>query len=111
MKRRSTTRQLSEAISNNLLQVTKAECYHKTTRQTDPIDAKSFLENLKYLCESGCFMDCVGWHFEKDYKTNQYIAECCRMNGDSENIVTVHLRMNDGASDEDINNILIMKED
>lgn len=60
-QRMTTTKQISDVLSNNLLQVAKAECYHKTSRETDII-TDSFLENFQFLCEAGCFMDCVGWH-------------------------------------------------
>ena len=56
-------------------------------------------------------MDCVGWHYQKDYKTNQYISETGRMDGDSENIITVHMRANDGVKREDIEKVLLMKEE
>lgn len=56
-------------------------------------------------------MDCIGWTYSKDYKTNGYIAECSRTDGDSENIVTVYLRVNDGANVEDIERILKIEEE
>ena len=111
MKRRTTTRQLSEALKNDLLQVTKAECYHKTSRQTNPIDIESFIEDLQFLCEANVFMDCVGWHYEKDFKTNQYILEAGRCDAYSENIVIAHLRAYEGVSDEDVRDALLIEED
>ena len=110
MKRMTTTKQISDVLSNNLLQVTKAEVYHKTSRETDII-TDSFLENLQFLCESGCFTDCVGWHYERDYRTGDYIIETGRWAGDSENIVIVHLRVNDNANVEDIERTLKIKEE
>lgn len=110
MKRRTTTRQLSEALTNGLLQVVKAECYYKTSRKTDVVETDKFLEDLQFLCEADVFMDCVGWHCQKDYKTNQYIAETGRMDGDSENIITIHMRVNEGVSDENIKKALLMEE-
>lgn len=110
MKRRTTTAQINEALTNNLLTIKKAEVYHKDSCQTDVIDAESFVEDFRFLCESGCFTDCIGWHFWKDYKNNQYTAETGRMNGDSE-IITVFLRANDGVKREDIEKVLLMKEE
>ena len=110
MKRRTATRQLSEAITNGLLQVVKAECYYKTSRKTNPVETDKFLEDLQFLCEADVFADCVGWHYQKDYKTNQYIAETGRMDGDSENIITIHMRVNEGVSDENIKKALLMEE-
>lgn len=111
MKRRTTTAQINEALTNRLLSVTRVECYHKTSRITDLIKVESFIEDFQFLCESGIFMNCIGWYFEKIYKTNQYIIECCRLDGSAENIVTVHLRTNDGMSNDDVKNTLLMKEE
>lgn len=97
MKRMTTTKQIRAVLSNNLLQIAKAEVYHKTSRETDII-TDSFLEDFQFLCESGCFMDCVGWHYERDYRTNDYIIETGRMDGDVDTIVTVYLRVNDGVN-------------
>ncbi len=110
MKRMTTTKQISDVLSNNLLQVTKAEVYYKTSRKTDII-TDFFLENLQFLCESGCFMDCIGWHYEKDYKTGQYIIETGRMDGNSENVVIAHLCVNDGVNVEDIERVLKIVEE
>lgn len=110
MKRTTTTKQISDVLSNNLLQVAKVECYHKTSRETDII-TDSFLENFQFLCESGCFMDCVGWHYEKDYRTGQYILETGRMDGNSENVVITHLRVCEGANVEDIERTLLFVEE
>ena len=110
MKRKTTAKQISDVLSNNLLQVTKAEVYHKTSRETDII-TDSFLENLQFLCESGCFTDCVGWHYERDCRTGDYIIEAGRMDGNSENVVTVYLRVGDGVNREDIERTLKIKEE
>lgn len=90
--------------------VTKAEVYHKTSRETDII-TDSFLENFQFLCESGCFVDCVGWHYERDYKTGDYIIETGRMDGNSENVVTAYLRVNDNANVENIERTLLFVEE
>lgn len=105
MKKRTTTKQLNSAITNNLLKVQKAKLYHKDSGKIDII-TDSFVENLAFLSESGCFTDCIGWTFEKDFKTGNYIAECSRTDGNSENIVTVHLSVGDGVNAEEINEIL-----
>ena len=96
-------------LSNNLLQVAKAGVYHKTSRETDII-TDSFLENFQFLCESGCFVNCVGWHYERDYRTGDYIVETGRMDGNSENVVIAYLRVNDNANVEDIERTLIFVE-
>lgn len=110
MKRRTTTVQINEALTTNLLTVTKVECYHKTSRQTDHINPESFIEYFQFLCESNVFMDCVGWIYQQDHKTGEYVLESGRSDGDSENIITVFLSVNDGVRDEDIRDILTFTE-
>lgn len=97
-------------LSNNLLQVAKAGVYHKTSRETDII-TDSFLENFQFLCESGCFVNCVGWHYERDYRTGDYIIETGRMDGDSETIVIAYLCVNSDTKVEDIDKILEIVEE
>lgn len=111
MKRRTTTAQINEALANDLLIITKVECYRKTLRQTDVIDADKFLMDFQFLCESGIFADCVGWNYEKEFKTGKYIAEAGRTDAYSENIATVHMCVNEGVSDEDVKKVLLMKEE
>ena len=110
MRKRTTTQKLNSAITNNLLKVQKAQCYYKTSRKTEIIDADTFRESLDFLCESGVFASCIGWTFEKDFKTNGYIAECSRTDGNSENIVIVHLSVGDGVIDGDLEKVLVIKE-
>lgn len=110
MKRRTTTQKINSAITNKLLIPIRAECYHKSTRKTETIDNGTLVENLQFLCESGIFVDCIGWHYEKDYKTNSYIAECGRTEGNAENIITVHLCTGDGVIDGDLEKVLVKEE-
>lgn len=110
MKRRTTTQKINSAITDKLLIPIRAECYHKTTRQTEAIDNSTLVENLQFLSESGCFTDCIGWTFEKDFKTGNYIAECSRTDGNSENVVTTYLRVNDSSNVEDIERTLLLQE-
>ena len=110
MKQMTTTKQISDVLSNNLLQVAKAEVYHKTSRETDII-TDSFLENFQFLCEAGCFMDCVGWHQDRDYKTGDYIIETGRMDGNSENVVIAYLRVCNGTNKGEIERMLLFEEE
>ncbi len=109
-QRMTTTKQISDVLSNNLLQVAKAEVYHKTSRKTNII-TDSFLENFQFLCEAGCFMDCVGWHQDRDYKTGDYIIETGRMDGNSENVVIAYLRVGENVNVEDIERVLKIEEE
>lgn len=111
MKRRTTTAKINEVLTSNLLTVTKVEVYHKTSRITGLIEAKSFLEDLQFLCEANVFMDCVGWHYEKDYKSGLYILEAGRTDAYSENVITVHMRVRDSVSDEQVKKALFFIEE
>lgn len=110
MIRKTTTKQINDVLSNNLLQLTKAECYHKTTHKTEVIDTDTLIENLQFLCESGVFVDCVGWTYSKNCKTNSYIAECSRTDGNAENIITLYLGVGDDMDVEDVNEALAVEE-
>lgn len=110
MRKRTTTQKINAAISNNLLHITNAEKYSKSTRQTDVIDAETFKDSLNFICES-IFMDSIGWHYEFDYKTGNYEIDCGRMNGDSDFVIIAYLRANDGVSKEDIDMALRVNGD
>ena len=110
MRKRTTTKQLNSAITNNLLHITKAEIYYKTSRKTEIIDVAKIHENLSFLCEAGIFSDAIGWHYERDHKLNGYIAETGRMNPDTEIIISVYLRVADGVSTEEVEKILKVEE-
>jgi len=111
MRKRTTTQQLQNAISNNMLQVAKAEIYYKTSGKTETMDADRFQENLDFLCESGCFADAIGWHYEWDHKINNYEIESGRMNPNTDLIIIAHLCACDGVSEEDIKQALLFLED
>lgn len=110
MRRKTTTRQIQNAIKNNLLKLIKAEKYSKSTRKTTTISIDTFKESLDFLCET-IFCDTIGWHYEYDIKTKQYIIETGRMNGDTDFIFIAHLCVNDGVKREDIDNALRVIDD
>ena len=111
MRKRTTTQQLNTAISNNLLHIEKAEVHYKTSGKTEIIDTDRFIENFSFLCESGVFMNAIGWHYERDFKTNGYICEVSRMNPDTEIIVTVYLTVCNGVCRENVEKILSVSEE
>lgn len=111
MRKRTTTQQLNTAISNNLLHIEKAEVHYKTSGKTEIIDTDRFTENFSFLCESGVFMNAIGWHYERDFKTNGYICEVSRMNPDTEIIVTVYLTVCNGVCRENVEKILSVSEE
>ena len=111
MRRITTTKKINETINNNLLQIQKAEVYNKTSGKTETVDTDRLTENFSFLCESGIFMDAIGWHFERDCKTGLYITECGRMNPDVETIVTVYLAVCNGACRENVEKVLSVIEE
>ena len=110
MQKQTTTKQLSTAIKNGLLQITKAEKYHKSTRQTETIDTGTFQESLYFLSES-IFADCIGWHFERDINTGQYVTECSRKDGSVDLIIIAHLCARDSVNVEDVEKMLKIEEE
>ena len=111
MRKRTSTQQLQDAITNDLLQIMKADVYYKTSRRTETIDVERFQENFDFLCESGVFAETIGWHYGYDCESNIYILETGRMNPHSEIIITVYLRVNDGVKVEDIERKLLFVEE
>ena len=63
MRRKTTTKQLQQAIKNNLLKIIKAQKYSKSTRKTTTISTDTFKDDLDFLCET-IFADCVGCHHD-----------------------------------------------
>lgn len=111
MRRRTTTKQLNSAITNNLLHITKAEIYYKTSRKTEIIDVDKFKDSFALLCESGCFVNALGWCFDRDIRSKGYIVETGRMNLDTEIIITVYLGVCNGVSEENVERTLSVSEE
>lgn len=111
MKKVTTTNKINETIANNLLRIQKAEVYYKTSGKTETMDTKRLQENFCFLCESGIFMDAIGWHYERELKNNGYIAETGRMNPDSEIIISIYLGVYNGACRENIERTLEVSEE
>ncbi len=110
MQKRSTTKQIQQAIKNNLLKLVKAEKYSKSTRKTTTISTETFKDDLDFLCET-IFADSIGWHYEYDIKSKQYIIECGRMNGDADFMFIAHLCACDDSNAENIERILKIEEE
>lgn len=109
--RKTTTLQIQNAIKNNYLHLEKAEIYNKSTQETETIPNDKFMESFDYFCESGLFMDAIGWHFERDYRTGIYEIECSRMDGSVDVIITAYFRKSDDVNEEDIDEMLLKIED
>lgn len=112
MQRRTTTRQINTAITNNLLQVVKAECRYKSSDRIDEIGSDTFIENLQFVCESGVFADFADWHYERNLSEKDgYIFSSGSMNPYTENMITVYMRIANGACSENIEKELLFLED
>ena len=111
MQRRTTTQQLQNAIKNNLLIIKKAECSYKSSSRIDEINAEKFKNDFDFLCESGLFAESLGWHYEKDHESGEYILQTGRYNPHSEIIIAVYLKACENVSDEDIEKALFFQED
>lgn len=111
MSKITTTSKINEAITNNLLQIMRTEVHYKTSNKTEIIDADEFYEDFSFLCESGCFANALGWHYERDIKSKGYIAECGRNNRDSEIIITVYFGICNGVSEENDERTLLFLEE
>ena len=108
--RRTTTQKLQQVITNNLLHITKAEIYNKTTQETETIPNDNFLESFDFLCEA-IFSQCIGCYYEKNIKTKDYEIECCRRDGSVDVITTAYFRKSDGVNEEDIDEMLLKIEE
>ena len=112
MRKRTTTKQLNSAITNNLLHIEKAEVHYKTSGKTEIIDTDKFKDSLDFLCESDVFADFVDWYYERNISAkDEYILDSGAMNPYSENVVTVYLRVADGMNGEDIDRTLLFLEE
>lgn len=111
MQRQTTTLQIQNAIKSNHLHLLSAEVYNKNTRKTEVITNENFLESFDFLCESEFFVNAIGWHYEKNNKTDDYEIECSRMDGNSDVIITAYFRKNDGVTDQDIKDSLLKNEE
>ncbi len=110
MKKRTTTHQLQQAIKGNLLKLIKAEKYNKSTCQTDVISIDLFKDSVDFLCES-LFANCIGWYYERNHETGNYVIEAGRMIRESDFMLIEHLCANDSVSREDVDRVLRVIEE
>lgn len=112
MRKRTTTKQLLEAITTKgLLEVIKVECSHKSSSRIDEMDKEEFLDNLAFINESGIFAGFIDWNYESGLLGKDgYIAGSGAMNPYAENVVTVYMEPSEGVTDEEITKILLFEE-
>ena len=101
MRKRTITKQLLEAITNGLLQITKAECSYKSSSRIDEISKETFLDSLAFINESGVFVNFIDWHYERNISAkDEYKVDSGAMNPYSEKVVTVYLRVGENVIGE-----------
>lgn len=111
MRKRTTTQKLHETITNNLLQVTKVEIHHKSSKQVDILSVDSFKESLEFLTET-IFKDMIDWHFEGNLSEKDgYIIDTGSMNSNSEIIIAVYMSICNGANEEAVEKELLFLEE
>ena len=111
MKKRTITKKLLEAITNNLLTVVKAEIHHKSSKRVDEISIDSFRESLEFLAET-IFSDMLDWYYEKSLNADsEYIVDSGYRNQHSEDIVIVYMRVANGVCSENIERTLLFTEE
>lgn len=111
MQIKTTTQQIQNAIKSNQIVLEKAEVYNKTTRKTEEITKEKFLENFDYFCESGFFVDSIGWYFQKNCKTGIYEVEASRLDGGVDIVITAYFRKGDDVTDEMVKDALLKIEE
>ena len=111
MTKQTTSKKLLEAITTDLLQLTKAEIYYKYSNKVDAISPETFKESLEYLHEAGIFSNMIDWHYEKKHNADdEYIFDSGRLNGYSDIYIVAYLSVNDGVSKEDVDKVLRVEE-
>ena len=68
------------------------------------------MESFDFFCESGLFMDAIGWHYERNHKTGIYEVESGRMDGDSDVIIAAYFCKNTDVTDEMLKDSLLKIE-
>ena len=111
MRRKTTTQQLQNAITSNLLQVVKAEIHHKSSKQVDILSIDSFKESLEFLAET-IFSNMLDWNYERNFNSDGgYIVDSGYRNQYSEDIVIVYMSIANGVSSENIERTLLFSEE
>ena len=112
MRRRTTTKKLHDALSNNLLTINKVQCSYKSSNRIDEISKETFKDYLDFFSESGIFADFIDWHFDMNpSEKGEYILDSGAKNPCSENIITVYLSVGEGLNVEDVETILKIEEE
>ena len=102
MKYIATTEKVWELLKSNTTEITKVIATDGDYKDT-VIDENIFMENM----ESGCLVNCIGWHYDrpyswKDIPEQEWVLTTGKMNGEIENSLTVHFKVTDVSATEKI---------
>ena len=96
MKYIATTEKVWELLKSNTTEITKVIATDGDYKDT-VIDKNIFMENMEFLMESGCFVNCG-----EDVSKQEWVLTTGKMNGEIENSLTVHLKVTDVSAAEKI---------
>ena len=66
MKYIATTEKVWELLKSNTTEITKVIATDGDYKDT-VIEKNIFMENMEFLMESGCLVNCIGWHYDRPY--------------------------------------------
>lgn len=106
MKYITTTEKVWELLKSNTAEITKVIAMDGDYRETI-IDKNIFMENMEFLMESGCLVNCIGWHYDSPYycedvPEQEWVLTTGKMNCEIENFLTIYLKVTDVSVAEKI---------
>lgn len=106
MKYIATTEKVWELLKSNTTEITKVIATDGDYKDT-VIEKNIFMENMEFLMESGCFVNCIGWHYDrpyscKDVPEQEWVLTTGKMNCEIENFLTIYLKVKYAMATEKI---------
>ena len=106
MKYIATTEKVWELLKSNTTEITKVIATDGDYKDT-VIEKNIFMENLEFLMESGCLVNCIGWHYDrpyscKDVPEQEWVLTTGKMNCEIENFLTIYLKVKYAMATEKI---------
>lgn len=99
------TDNLTEIISNGMVQVTKTEYYYDVFDETKEFDKDKFIKSLQALNNAGIFANIVDWNYDdvsSISSTEDFIIHGNIHDQHAGEIIIVYLLVNDGYSIDDV---------
>lgn len=106
MKYIATTEKVWELLKSSTTEITEVIATDGDYKDTI-IDQNIFMENMEFHMESGCLVNCIGWHCDRPYYSEavseqEWVLTTGKMNCEIENFLTVHLKVTDVSVAEKI---------